>query len=84
MQDFDVGARLRQMRQAAGQSQRQLAEASGVPHGQISMIETNRSSPRWPRCARFWAGWASPCRNSLNPMPPVPRLCSSNRMSCAI
>ncbi|WP_149141880.1 cupin domain-containing protein [Gemmobacter caeruleus] len=45
MQDFDVGQRLRQLRQAAGQSQRQLAEASGVPHGQISMIETNRSSP---------------------------------------
>ncbi|WP_415183239.1 cupin domain-containing protein [Phaeovulum sp.] len=33
------------MRQAASFSQRQLAEASGVPHGQISMIETNRSSP---------------------------------------
>lgn len=33
------------MRRAAGLSQRQLAEASGVPHGQISMIETNRSSP---------------------------------------
>ncbi len=45
MNDFDVGFRLRQMRQAAGLSQRQLAEASGVPHGQISMIETNRSSP---------------------------------------
>ncbi|MCC6517274.1 MAG: helix-turn-helix domain-containing protein, partial [Tabrizicola sp.] len=45
MQDFNVGDRLRQMRQAASLSQRQLAEASGVPHGQISMIETNRSSP---------------------------------------
>ncbi|NEY89482.1 cupin domain-containing protein [Tabrizicola oligotrophica] len=45
MQDFNVGERLREMRQAADMSQRQLAEASGVPHGQISMIETNRSSP---------------------------------------
>lgn len=45
MQDFDVGARLRDMRAAAGLSQRGLAELSGVPHGQISMIETNRSSP---------------------------------------
>lgn len=45
MQTFDVGRRLREIRQAANLSQRQLAEASGVPHGQISMIETNRSSP---------------------------------------
>lgn len=45
MQDFDVGARLRDMRMAAGLSQRGLADLSGVPHGQISMIETNRSSP---------------------------------------
>jgi transcriptional regulator with XRE-family HTH domain len=33
------------MRVTAGLSQRRLAELSGVPHGQISMIETNRSSP---------------------------------------
>ena len=45
MDDFDVGARLKEMRLSAGLSQRQLAEASGVPHGQISMIETNRSNP---------------------------------------
>ncbi|MDO5630204.1 MAG: cupin domain-containing protein [Paracoccus sp. (in: a-proteobacteria)] len=45
MQDFDVGARLRQLRIEAGLSQRGLADSSGVPHGQVSMIETNRSSP---------------------------------------
>lgn len=45
MGDFDVGQRLRDIRLAANLSQRALAEASGVPHGQISMIETNRSSP---------------------------------------
>jgi len=45
MQDFDVGGRLRSLRIAAGLSQRALAEASEVPHGQVSMIETNRSSP---------------------------------------
>ncbi len=45
MHDFDVGARLRDLRAAAGLSQRGLADRSGVPHGQISMIETNRSSP---------------------------------------
>ena len=31
MNEFSVGDRLRQMRQTAGMSQRQLAEASGVP-----------------------------------------------------
>jgi transcriptional regulator with XRE-family HTH domain len=45
MDDFDVGARLREIRQQNRMSQRQLAEASDVPHGQISMIETNKSSP---------------------------------------
>lgn len=44
-EDFDVGARLRALRTQFGLSQRQLADAAGVPHGQISMIETNRSSP---------------------------------------
>lgn len=43
--DFNVGERLKALRQQFGLSQRQLAEDAGVPHGQISMIETNRSSP---------------------------------------
>ncbi|UWQ91358.1 cupin domain-containing protein [Rhodobacteraceae bacterium M382] len=43
--DFDVGDRLKTLRTQFGMSQRQLAEAANVPHGQISMIETNRSSP---------------------------------------
>lgn len=42
---FDIGARLLAMRKAAGLSQRQLAERAGVPHAQISVVETNRSSP---------------------------------------
>lgn len=42
---FDIGARLLAMRRAAGLSQRQLAERAGVPHAQISIVETNRSSP---------------------------------------
>lgn len=45
MTEFDVGARLRELRLFTGKSQRQLAEAAGVPHGQISMVETNKSSP---------------------------------------
>ena len=43
--EFDVGSRLREIRAAAGLSQRQLAERAGVPNGLISMIEQNRSSP---------------------------------------
>lgn len=43
--DFDVGARLKAVRLAAGLSQRQLAERSGVAHGLISMLEANKSSP---------------------------------------
>lgn len=42
---FDVGARLREVRSGLGMSQRTLAERAGVPHGQISLIETNRNSP---------------------------------------
>lgn len=45
MDDFDLGARLRHLRVQKGLSQRDLAQAAGVPHGQVSMIETNRSSP---------------------------------------
>jgi transcriptional regulator with XRE-family HTH domain len=43
--DFDVGNRLREIRVTAGLSQRALAERAGVPHGQISLIETNKTSP---------------------------------------
>ncbi len=42
---FDVGTRLREIRQAAGLSQRELAARSGVTHSLISLIEQNRSSP---------------------------------------
>lgn len=42
---FDVGGRLKFVRMQTGLSQRQLAERAGVPHGQISMVEKNRSSP---------------------------------------
>ncbi|WP_193143123.1 MULTISPECIES: cupin domain-containing protein [unclassified Meridianimarinicoccus] len=45
MNDFDVGARLKELRLRHDLSQRQLADVAGVPHGQISMIETNKSSP---------------------------------------
>ena len=45
MSGFNVGARLREIRMNSGLTQRQLAERAQVPHGQISMVEKNRSSP---------------------------------------
>lgn len=43
--EFDLGARLRQVRQAAGLSQRELARRAGVTNGTVSLIEQNRNSP---------------------------------------
>ncbi len=54
--EFDVGERLKTLRQDAGLSQRQLAERAGVPHGQISMIETGRSSPSVASLRRILGG----------------------------
>ncbi len=42
---FDVGARLRALRQRHGLSQRELAKRAGVSNAIISLIEQNRSSP---------------------------------------
>jgi len=43
--EFEVGERLRALREAFGLSQRALARQSGVANGLISMIELNRTSP---------------------------------------
>jgi transcriptional regulator with XRE-family HTH domain len=42
---FDVGARLRQLRQARDLSQRELAKRAGVTNSTISLIEQNSVSP---------------------------------------
>lgn len=41
--DADVGARLKELREAAGMSQQRLARASGVSQSHISEIEAGRS-----------------------------------------
>jgi len=71
MKDFSVGDRLRQMRQTAGLSQRQLAEASGVPHGQISMIETNRSSPSVASLRKILGGLSVTMSEFFEPDAPI-------------
>lgn len=43
--DFDLGARLRYVRQTAGLSQRELAKRAGMTNAAISVIENNQSSP---------------------------------------
>ena len=45
LQDVDVGARVRELRIAAGLSIRALAEASGLNVNTLSFIENNKSSP---------------------------------------
>jgi transcriptional regulator with XRE-family HTH domain len=42
---FDLGSRLRNLREAHNLSQRELAKRAGVSNAIISMIEQNRSSP---------------------------------------
>ena len=43
--NFDLGARLKALRDSHGMSQRELAKRAGVSNAIISMIEQNRSSP---------------------------------------
>ncbi|WP_317670452.1 cupin domain-containing protein [Thioclava sp. A2] len=45
MSEFDVGARLKDVREANQMSQRELATQSGVTNGLISLIERNKTSP---------------------------------------
>ncbi|HUF55101.1 MAG TPA: helix-turn-helix domain-containing protein, partial [Thermohalobaculum sp.] len=42
---IDIGSRLRQVREARGLSQRELAARAGITNGTISLIEQNKSSP---------------------------------------
>ena len=42
---FDLGARLRSLREMHGLSQRELAKRAGVSNAIISLIEQNRTSP---------------------------------------
>jgi transcriptional regulator with XRE-family HTH domain len=54
--DFDVGARLRAVREMSGLSQRSLAKRAGVTNGTISLIEQNRVSPSVGSLRKVLAG----------------------------
>lgn len=55
--EFDLGARLRTIRESYGLSQRALAQRSGVANGLISMIELNRTSPSVATLKKILAGF---------------------------
>jgi len=55
-QEIDIGARLKQVRRAAGLSQRDLSKRSGVTNAMISLIENNRTNPSVGRLKRILDG----------------------------
>lgn len=55
-ESFDVGARLRAVREMHGLSQRELAKRAGVSNAIISLIEQNRSSPSIGSMKKVLAG----------------------------
>lgn len=72
MQDeFDVGGRLKELRIQFNLSQRQLAEAAGVPHGQISMIERNHSSPSVASLRKILGGFDMSMSEFFEPEEPA-------------
>lgn len=70
IEPFDVGERLKEIRVQSGLSQRQLAEAAGVPHGQISMIETNRCSPSVASLRKILGGFGMSMSEFFEPESP--------------
>lgn len=56
MSEFDLGPRLRAVRQMHGLSQRELAKRAGVSNAIISLIEQNRSSPSVGSLKKVLAG----------------------------
>jgi transcriptional regulator with XRE-family HTH domain len=54
----DIGARLREAREARGLSQRELARRTGVTNGMISLIEQDKVSPSIASLKRVLGGLA--------------------------
>lgn len=69
---FDIGARLKAMRTAAGLSQRQLAERANVPHAQISNVEKNKVSPSVSTLRRILSGVGVSMADFFEPEREVP------------
>jgi len=56
-EDFDLGQRLRSLRERHGLSQRELARRAGVSNAAISLIEQNGSSPSVGMLKKVLAGF---------------------------
>lgn len=54
--EFDLGQRLRELREAQALSQRALAKRAGVSHGVVSLIEQNKTSPSVGLLKKILAG----------------------------
>lgn len=55
--DFDLGQRLRALRELHGLSQRELAKRAGVSNAVISLIEQNRNNPSVGMLKKVLAGF---------------------------
>ncbi len=64
---FDLGARLKALRESHDLSQRELAKRAGVSNAIISMIEQNRSSPSVGLLKKLLDGFPLPSPNSSPP-----------------
>jgi transcriptional regulator with XRE-family HTH domain len=70
--EFDVGARLREIRQRAGLSQRDLAQRAGVPHGLVATVEQNRHSPSVASLRKILSGVPMGMAEFFEPERPAP------------
>jgi transcriptional regulator with XRE-family HTH domain len=70
--EFDVGARLKEIRRQAGLSQRKLAQRAGVPHGQVATLEQNRHSPSVASLRRILSGVPMSMAEFFAPETPAP------------
>jgi transcriptional regulator with XRE-family HTH domain len=50
---MDIADQVRRARQAAGLSQRELAERAGMPQSTVARVEGRRIDPRWSTAARL-------------------------------
>lgn len=71
--DFDLGARLKQLRMIAGISQRALAARAEMPGGHVSMIENGKSNPSVQTLRKLAAALGITMSEFFEPDPGLPQ-----------